>query len=117
MFQQNETVNTEMKNVASQITQLAEGIANLNDAIRAVSANNVGQLPNDLLDQRDEAVRQLAEMVGIQVIQESDLTFNIFVGNGQPLVIGGDSFEVASQTSPRWMLFFSSASTQGIAFH
>lgn len=99
VFQQNETVNTEMKNVASQITQLAEGIANLNDAIRAVSANNVGQLPNDLLDQRDEAVRQLAEMVGIQVIQESDLTFNIFVGNGQPLVIGGDSFEVASQTS------------------
>ncbi|MEZ5505116.1 MAG: hypothetical protein R3F38_03710 [Gammaproteobacteria bacterium] len=99
VFQQNETVNTEMKNVASQITQLAEGIANLNDAIRAVSANNVGQLPNDLLDQRDEAVRQLAEMVGIQVIQESDLTFNIFIGNGQPLVIGGDSFEVASQTS------------------
>lgn len=99
VFQQNETVNTEMKNVASQITQLAEGIANLNDAIRAVSANNVGQLPNDLLDQRDEAVRQLAEMVGIQVVQESDLTFNIFIGNGQPLVIGGDSFEVASQTS------------------
>lgn len=99
VFHQNETVNTEMKNVASQITQLAEGIANLNSAIRAVSANNVGQLPNDLLDQRDEAVRQLSEMVGIQVVQESDLTFNIFIGNGQPLVIGTDSFEVVSQTS------------------
>lgn len=99
VYQQNETLNTEMNNVASQITQLADGIANLNNAIRAVSANNVGQLPNDLLDQRDEAVRQLAEMVGVQVIQESDLTFNIFIGNGQPLVIGGDSFQVATQTS------------------
>lgn len=99
VYQQNETLNTEVKNVASEITQLANGIANLNNAIRAVSANNVGQLPNDLLDQRDEAVRQLSELVGVQVLQESDLTYNIFIGNGQPLVIGGDSFTVASRTS------------------
>lgn len=99
VFQQNETLNTEIGTVTSQITQLAAGIASLNDSIRAVSANNIGQLPNDLLDKRDEAVRQLSELVGVQVLQESDLTYNIFVGNGQPLVIGSDAFQVGSQPS------------------
>ncbi|HVL01166.1 MAG TPA: flagellar hook-associated protein FlgK, partial [Dongiaceae bacterium] len=99
VFQQNETLNTEMETVASQITQLAKSIANLNSSIRTVSANNTGQLPNDLLDQRDEAVRQLSELVGVQVIQESDLTYNVFVGTGQPLVIGSDSFTVTTDTS------------------
>lgn len=99
VYQQNETLNTELETVTSEITQLAKSIANLNNSIRTVYANNVGQLPNDLLDQREEAVRQLSELVGVQVLQESDLSFNVFLGNGQPLVIGGDSFVMTTDTS------------------
>lgn len=96
IFQQNETLNVELENVASEITKLAAGIADLNSTIRTYAANNLGKQPNDLLDQRDEAVRQLSELVGLQIVQESDLTVNIFVGNGQPLVVGGDAYQLSS---------------------
>lgn len=99
VYQQNETLNTEMATIASQVTQLAKGIANLNDSIRTVYSNNVGQLPNDLLDQRDEAIRQLSELVGVQVIQDGNLNVNVFIGSGQPLVLGGDSFSLSTNTS------------------
>jgi flagellar hook-associated protein 1 len=96
VFQQNETLNIELENVASQISKLAAGIADLNNTIRTYSANNLGKQPNDLLDQRDEAIRQLSELVGLQIVQESDMTVNIFIGNGQPLVVGGDAYQLSS---------------------
>ena len=99
VFQQNDTLNTELDNVTSQITQLAKGIANLNESIRTVSSNGTGQLPNDLMDQRDEAVRQLSELVGVQVVQQDDLSYNVFIGSGQPLVIGGDAFSLTTSTT------------------
>lgn len=98
VYQQNETLNTEMATIASQVTQLAKSIANLNDSIRTVAANDVGQLPNDLLDQRDEAIRQLSELVGVQVVQDGNLTVNVFIGSGQPLVLGGDSYTLSTDT-------------------
>ncbi|NPU94059.1 MAG: flagellar hook-associated protein FlgK [Gammaproteobacteria bacterium] len=98
VYQQNETLNTEMATIASQVTQLAKSIANLNDSIRTVASNNVGQLPNDLLDQRDEAIRQLSELVGVQVVQDGNLTVNVFIGSGQPLVLGGDSYTLSTDT-------------------
>lgn len=98
VYQQNETLNTEMATIASQVTQLAKSIANLNDSIRTVASNNVGQLPNDLLDQRDEAIRQLSELVGVQVVADDNLTVNVFIGSGQPLVLGGDSYTLSTDT-------------------
>ena len=40
--------------------------------------------PNELLDQRDEQLRQLAELVNVQI----DGDHNVFIGKGQPLVVG-----------------------------
>src|SRR5690606_19547956 len=44
--------------------------------------------PNDLLDQRDEALRRLSELVSIQVVKQDSGDVNVFIGNGQPLVVG-----------------------------
>ena len=90
VFQTNETLNIELDAVASKITQLAASIASYNESIQAVYTNNTGELPNDLLDQRDEAVRQLSELVGVEVLQQQNLSVSVFVGSGQPLVIGND---------------------------
>ncbi|MEE2731422.1 MAG: flagellar hook-associated protein FlgK [Pseudomonadota bacterium] len=94
VFQTNETLNIELDAVASKITQLAASIASYNESIQAVYTNNTGELPNDLLDQRDEAVRQLSELVGVEVLQQQNLSVSVFIGSGQPLVIGNDSFSV-----------------------
>jgi flagellar hook-associated protein 1 len=71
------------------INSLASGIAQLNVGI--VQANGTGGAPNDLLDQRDELVRQLAEQVGVTTQALGDGSINVFIGSGQTLVLGGDA--------------------------
>jgi flagellar hook-associated protein 1 FlgK len=92
VYQANETLNIELDAVTSQISQLSKSIASYNESIQAVYTNNTGELPNDLIDQRDEAVKQLSELVGVEVLQQDNLSVSIFVGSGQPLVIGNNSF-------------------------
>lgn len=80
-------INQEVKAVTAQMTALAQSIANLNQAINDKGAGGQGS-PNDLLDQRDEALRKLSELTSIQVVKQNDGNVNVFIGNGQPLVVG-----------------------------
>ena len=80
-------VNQEVKAVTAQMTALAQSIANLNQAINDKGAGGQGS-PNDLLDQRDEALRKLSELTSIQIVKQNDGNVNVFIGNGQPLVVG-----------------------------
>lgn len=84
--EQNGFINKQLSAVTEQVNQLATSIAGYNDAI-AVAASN-GQAPNDLLDAREEAVRKLSEFVGVTVVPQDDNTYNLFIGSGQPLVVG-----------------------------
>lgn len=68
----------------AQINSLSSGIADLNRQIQQAG----GQPPNDLLDKRDELVRQLATHVGIQVVPQDGNVINVTTGNGQGLVLG-----------------------------
>ncbi|MDA7085966.1 flagellar hook-associated protein FlgK [Pseudomonas sp. SA3-5] len=84
--EQNEFINKQMVAVSDQVNRLATSIASYNDAIAKAAAN--GQQPNDLLDAREEAIRQLSTYVGVTVVAQDDNTLNLFVGSGQPLVVG-----------------------------
>jgi flagellar hook-associated protein 1 len=85
-------INTRLVGEARDISTLAKDIAKLNETISA-SLQTTGELPNDLLDQRDMLIDQLASKVGITIVPQGESTLNIFVGSGQPLVLGN----VASQ--------------------
>lgn len=87
--EQNAFINKQLSAVTDQVNQLATSIAGYNDAI-AVAASN-GQAPNDLLDAREEAVRKLSEFVGVTVVPQDDNTYNLFIGSGQPLVVGSNA--------------------------
>lgn len=91
---QNEFINKQMLVTGDQINRLAKSIASYNDAIAKVGSS--GHPPNDLLDQRDEAIRQLSTYIGVTVVPQDDNSMNIFVGSGQPLVVGNknNSIEV-----------------------
>lgn len=82
------SVNGEIRTVASQMNSLASSIAALNQSIGEARASGSGNSPNDLMDKRDEALRQLAELVSVQTVTQGDGDVNVFIGNGQPLVIG-----------------------------
>jgi flagellar hook-associated protein 1 FlgK len=86
---QNESLNKQLSSVTDQVNRLAGSIASLNDAIAVAAAN--GQQPNDLLDARDEAIRQLSTYVGVSVVPQGDGTQSVFVGTGQPLVVGSSA--------------------------
>ncbi|WP_372875653.1 flagellar hook-associated protein FlgK [Pseudomonas sp.] len=84
--EQNQFINKQMVAVSDQVNRLATSIASYNDAIAKAAAN--GQQPNDLLDAREEAIRQLSTYVGVTVVAQDDNSLNLFVGSGQPLVVG-----------------------------
>lgn len=91
---QNEFINKQMVVTGDQINRLAKSIAEYNDAIAKVGSS--GHPPNDLLDQRDEAIRQLSTFIGVTVVPQDDNSMNVFIGSGQPLVVGSkaNSLEV-----------------------
>lgn len=91
-----QSVNTQLTAAVTQINSYSQQIADLNKQINAASAQ--GQPPNQLLDQRDLAVQNLSSMVGVQVVQ-SDGNYNVFIGNGQPLVVGAKQYGLQAVTS------------------
>jgi flagellar hook-associated protein 1 len=70
------------------INTLSRSIADINAKI--VEATNVasGELPNDLLDQREVLILRLSELVTVNTVEQNDGSLNVFIGKGQPLVIG-----------------------------
>ena len=83
--QQGTYINDQLGSMADQVNKLAATVAAYNKKISEVSGS--GGMPNDLLDQRNETVRQLSELVGTQVT-ETNGRLDIYLGSGQPLVIG-----------------------------
>ncbi|MEN9657696.1 MAG: hypothetical protein RL571_1161 [Pseudomonadota bacterium] len=90
-------VNGNLVSAADHVTALSKQIAQINGQI-AVSSSG-GQLPNDLLDQRDQMVLDLNTLVKATSIKQSDGTINVFIGNGQNLVVGGTAYSIAAKPS------------------
>jgi flagellar hook-associated protein 1 len=92
-------IETSITGEASEITTLSKGIADLNDQISAAYARS-GQPPNDLLDQRDLLLDQLSTHVDINTVQQPDGQTNVFIGSGQPLVVGKEASSIVATTDP-----------------
>jgi flagellar hook-associated protein 1 FlgK len=82
------SVGSQVEGTIGQINNFAREIANLNKQIGLLSASAGGQPPNDLLDQRDQLVGALSKLVGTRVVVQDGGQYNVFVGNGQTLVLG-----------------------------
>lgn len=81
------SLDQEMTAIAQQVTNLASQVAQFNQQIAALEASS-GQTANDLRDQRDQAVSELNKLVNVTQFTASDGTFNLYLGSGQPLVVG-----------------------------
>lgn len=89
-------VNQQIGQSVTSINGLTQQIAQLNVQINTLSG--AGSAPNSLLDQRDQLITQLSAQVGVSVLQQDGNQVNVFTGNGQVLVAGGQSF--ALKTTP-----------------
>jgi len=92
-----EGVNTEITASVTNINAYARQISQLNNAI-AKAQNSDGQPANDLLDQRDYLVSELAKEVKVTVNKQGD-SYSVLIGNGQPLVVGASVYELTTVAS------------------
>ncbi|HEX3914437.1 MAG TPA: flagellar hook-associated protein FlgK [Steroidobacteraceae bacterium] len=114
----NTDVNSRITADVTQINSIAKAISTLNNQIVTGTAQDGGQQPNELLDQRDQLVSSLSQLVGISTTTDPNGALNVFVGNGQPLVLQGQVTSlttVANQFNATQLEIASSASSAVIS--
>jgi len=96
-----------MNQAATQ--QLSQEIATVNTTVAQIATLN-GQIslatasdnsPNSLLDQRDQDIQTLNQAIGVTTSTQSDGTVNIFLANGQPLLVGDQTFALNMGQDPQ----------------
>lgn len=107
-------IGTQFTNMANNVSQnitgdvqsinsLASQIATVNQQLQQYQGASLSEPPNTLLDQRDSLLQSLSKIVQISVLPQSDGTYSVFMGMGQPLVLGGNSEPITtipSKTTP-----------------
>ena len=91
-------VTSDLRNSVAQVNQMASQVAKLNGDIAALRGSN--QSPNDLLDQRDQLVKQIGNLVKVATISASDGTMGVFIAGGQRLVLGAEAQQLAVTPDP-----------------
>lgn len=91
-------VNSQISTSVGTINSYAQQIASLNKSIVVAQSSN-NQPPNDLLDQRDQLVLDLNKLVKITTTTNTDNTFNVYIGNGQQLVISTQAMAMTALPS------------------
>jgi flagellar hook-associated protein 1 FlgK len=82
-------VATDLREGVVSANALAQRVADLNRQIKTVGS--LGQQPNDLLDQRDQAINDLSKLIQTTTVTADDGSVSVYVAGGQKLV---DSAEV-----------------------
>ena len=83
------TVAEQLKGSMVAVNSLAKNIAGINEQIARAKGN--GQPANDLLDQRDQLIRELNQHIQTSQVATDDGTVSVFVAGSQPLVLGNQA--------------------------
>jgi flagellar hook-associated protein 1 FlgK len=84
-------IKLQAENIVDQVNTLAGQIAGLNDNIQRIEISG-GQAGN-LLDQRDQLIKQVSELVGVQTQQRDFGVVDVDVG-GVPIVMGATTMQL-----------------------
>lgn len=89
-------VNGRVAAAVTDVNGIATSIAELNQRIVTAQART-GQPPNDLLDERDRLVDELSGRIAVSTVMQDDGALNVFIGTGQPLVLGPQALALSAQ--------------------
>jgi flagellar hook-associated protein 1 FlgK len=82
-------VNDNVTSSVQELNGFAKTLAELNVKIVSDIGRSSGkQLPNELMDQRDLLLTKIAEKADVTYVSQADGSYNVFIGKGQPLVLG-----------------------------
>lgn len=80
------TVQEQFKGSVLAVNNLAKNIAEINTQIARAKGN--GQPANDLLDRRDQLIREVNQHIQTSQVEADDGSVSVFVAGSQPLVLG-----------------------------
>lgn len=83
-------LNTQITTTVEQVNSYLSRIDDLNQQISLATGKAGGSPPNDLLDQRDQAVTELNQLVGITTYEQGD-KINISLANGGQALLSGNT--------------------------
>ena len=90
-------VNSQLVGTIAEINSIAVQVADLNQRIVVAQASGTNHPANDLLDQRDQLLSDLTRQIRITTTANGDGSINVFIGNGQALVIGQQSSTLTAE--------------------
>jgi flagellar hook-associated protein 1 FlgK len=99
---QNE-VNNRTRAAIDAVDEYAEGIREINNQIITFDSSSQLQVQNDLLDQRDQMVKELSGLIEVTTVEQDNGALNVFIGKGINLVVEGSKQKisaVADETHP-----------------
>ena len=94
-------LNTQVGTVVEQANSYLARINDLNEQISAARSKAGGQPPNDLMDQRDQAVSELNQLVGITTYEQGDKLNISLASGGQALLSGQTIYPLQAVSRPR----------------
>lgn len=96
-----QSTNAQLQSTVATLNTYATQIVDINQKIAALTnSGSATLLPNDLLDQRDTLIKNLNQEVRATTVAVDDGTLNVFLGNGQALVVGVQNFPVVAVQDP-----------------
>lgn len=87
--------NADVAAIGERVNVLSGQVAMLNASIARDEALN-GQPANDLRDKRDQLVAELNKLVNVSTLEQSDGSLSVFIGSGQPLVVGAQAYTLTT---------------------
>ncbi|MDE3137267.1 MAG: flagellar hook-associated protein FlgK [Acidobacteriota bacterium] len=81
-----------------QVNQLTTQIAQFNGQVAAMSG--AGQDASGLVDQRDPLIQQRSGLIDVSYVSSGENSLTVTTTSGAPLVVGNQSFSLATGTDP-----------------
>lgn len=90
---QKEAIDSELSGLTAEINVISSEIASINDEIgKGVNAP-------DTLDRLYYKLKELSELVSVSVLEQDNGSINVFIGAGQPLIVGGSRNTLSTAAS------------------
>lgn len=96
----NAQINQNLESSVRNVNQLTQSIAEVNQAIIDAKGSSTSANPNDLLDKRDQLLLELSKLVSVSTTQQENGALNVFIGNGQAVVLGTSTVRLSTVQDP-----------------
>lgn len=93
-----ESTQLQVKGTVDNVNRLAADLAKVNQRLSEVMGSP--NTPNDLLDQRDQILRDLSQYVQVSSIPGEGGVVSVFVGGSMPLVLGSHASQLSVNRNP-----------------